>query len=68
MIGAGGGIQIINHVLIGQCVNLHTENHVFFSSRIMVDQQRMTYQGIIFGDDVWIGSKVTIVDGISIGK
>jgi acetyltransferase-like isoleucine patch superfamily enzyme len=68
VIGAGGGIQIGNHVLIGQCVNLHAENHNFEDPELRIDQQGITYQGIIIGDDVWIGSKVTILDGVSIGK
>jgi acetyltransferase-like isoleucine patch superfamily enzyme len=68
VIGAGGGIQIGNHVLIGQTVNLHAENHNFLSPDLRVDQQGITYQGIIIDDDVWIGSKATILDGVRIGK
>jgi acetyltransferase-like isoleucine patch superfamily enzyme len=68
VIGAGGGIQVGNHVLIGQSVNLHAENHIFSDPELRIDQQAVTYQGIIIDDDVWIGSKVTILDGVSIGK
>ncbi len=68
VIGAGGGIQIGNHVLIGQSVNLHAENHNFSDPELRVDQQGVTYQGIIIEDDVWIGSKATILDGVRIGK
>ena len=68
VIGAGGGIRIGNHVLIGQSVNLHAENHNFADPELRIDQQGVTYQGIEIGDDVWIGSKVTILDGVSIGK
>jgi acetyltransferase-like isoleucine patch superfamily enzyme len=68
VIGAGGGIQIGNHVLIGQSVNLHAENHNFADPELRIDQQGITYQGIVIEDDVWVGSKVTILDGVSIGK
>ena len=68
VIGAGGGIQVGNHVLIGQTVNLHAENHNFLNPDLSVDQQGITYQGIIIEDDVWIGSKATILDGVRIGK
>ena len=68
VIGAGGGIQIGNHVLIGQSVNLHAENHNFANPDLRIDQQGVSYQGIKIEDDVWIGSKVTILDGVHIGK
>lgn len=68
VIGAGGGIQIGNHVLIGQTVNIHAENHIFTNPRLRIDQQGVTYKGITIDDDVWIGSKVTILDGVNIGK
>jgi acetyltransferase-like isoleucine patch superfamily enzyme len=68
VIGAGGGIQIGNHVLIGQSVNFHAENHNFTNPDLRIDQQGVTYQGISIEDDVWIGSKVTVLDGVSIGK
>ena len=67
VMGAGGGIHIGNHVLIGQSVNLHAENHIFADPELRIDQQGVSYQGIIIHDDVWIGSKVTILDGVNIG-
>ena len=66
VIGAGGGIKIGDHVLIGQSVNLHSENHNFLNSELRIDQQGVSYQGIIIEDDVWIGAKVTILDGVRI--
>lgn len=68
VIGAGGGIQIGNHVLIGQSVNLHAESHNFSDPELRIDQQGVTYRGITIEDDVWIGSKVTILDGVTIGR
>lgn len=68
VIGAGGGIKIGRHVLIGQGVNFHAENHRFSNRNLRIDQQGVSYQGIVVEDDVWIGSKVTILDGVVIGQ
>ena len=68
VIGAGGGITIGNHVLIGQCVNMHAENHVFADATRLIRDQGVSYRGIVIQDDVWIGSRTTILDGVTIGK
>jgi acetyltransferase-like isoleucine patch superfamily enzyme len=52
VIGAGGGIQIGNHVLIDQSVNFHGENHNFINPDLRIDQQRVPNQGISIEDDV----------------
>ncbi len=68
VLGAGGGIHIGNNVLIGQNVNLHSENHVYSDKDRLIREQGIRYEGIIIEDDVWIGSKVTIVDGVKVGQ
>jgi len=68
VMGAGGGVTIGNHVLIGQSVNIHAENHKFMDPGLLIDQQGLNYQGVVIKDDVWVGSKVTILDGVTIGK
>lgn len=68
VIGAGGGIRIGSHVRIGQAVNLHAENHIFSDPSTLIRDQGVTYRGITIEDDVWIGSKATILDGVTIGK
>lgn len=68
VIGAGGGgIRIGNNVLIGQSVNIHSETHVFNNPDELIRNQGVTYQGVVIEDDVWIGSKATILDGVVIG-
>jgi acetyltransferase-like isoleucine patch superfamily enzyme len=67
VIGAGGGIRIGSNVLIGQSVNIHSENHNFMDPERLIRDQGVTYQGVIIEDDVWIGSKATILDGVTIG-
>ena len=68
VIGAGGGIRIGDDVLIGQCVNLHAENHRFDDPSRLIREQGVSYQGIVIEDDVWIGSKATVLDGVTIGR
>ncbi len=68
VLGAGGGVRIGNHVLIGQCVNIHAESHIFQDPDRLIKEQGVSYQGIVIEDDVWIGSKATILDGVTIGR
>jgi acetyltransferase-like isoleucine patch superfamily enzyme len=66
--GAGGGIRRGNHVLNGQNDNFHSENHNYTDKDRLIREQGVRYEGIIVEDDVWIGSKVTVVDGVTIGQ
>lgn len=68
VMGAGGGIRIGNHVLIGQGVNIHAESHRFADPARLIREQGVGYRGIVVEDDVWIGSKATILDGVTIGR
>jgi len=68
VLGAGGGgIQIGNNVLIGQGVSIHSENHNFKNAHQLIREQGISYKGVVIGDDVWIGSKSVILDGVMIG-
>jgi acetyltransferase-like isoleucine patch superfamily enzyme len=68
VLGAGGGIQIGSHVLIGQSVNIHSENHIFQDGSRLISDQGVEYHGVTIGDDVWIGSKAAILDNVHIGQ
>jgi acetyltransferase-like isoleucine patch superfamily enzyme len=69
IIGAGGGgIQIGSDVLIGQGVSIHSENHKFQQADELIRLQGITYKGVVIGDDVWVGSKAVILDGVTIGS
>lgn len=67
-IGCSGFIQIGDNVMIGPNVNLMAENHNFLQTDIPMNQQGVTNKGIIIEDDVWIGTKAVILDGVRIGK
>lgn len=59
-----GGIEIGNDVLIGHDVVLATINH----EEKLSQRGNMILKPIVIEDGVWIGSNVTILQGITIGK
>lgn len=67
-IGGAGGVVIGADCIIGQYLSVHPENHVFSNHDRLIRDQGVTRQGIEIGPDCWIGAKVTILDGIVIGK
>lgn len=67
-VGAAGGVIIGENVLIGQRVSFHSENHVFEKTDIPIREQGTTQQGIVVEDDCWLGSGVTILDGVTVHK
>lgn len=67
-IGCSGFIKIGNNVMMGPNINLMAENHNFLSTEIPMIQQGVSNKGITIEDDVWIGAKATILDGVVIGK
>ena len=48
--------------------SLFAENHVFSDTEASIKSQGVRQKGIIIEDDCWIGSNVTILDGVTIGK
>lgn len=66
MIGAGGGIAIGSHVTIGAAVDLLAENHKFKDADILINQQGVARKGIVIEDDVWIGNRVAVLDGVRV--
>jgi acetyltransferase-like isoleucine patch superfamily enzyme len=65
--GAPGGIVIGNDVIAGSYVSFHSENHVFSDTSIIIREQGVISKGIIIGNNVWIGAKVTFLDGAKVG-
>ena len=66
-IGGAGGVSIGSDCIIGQYFSIHPENHNFDSMDIPIREQGVTRLGVMVGDNVWIGSKVTMLDGVKIG-
>lgn len=59
-----GGIEIGDGVLIGHSVVLATINHGVASS----ENRKNYYSPIKIGNNVWIGSNVTVLPGVTIGE
>lgn len=67
-IGCSGKICIGSNVLIGPSVSLIAENHVFSDLNKSIKEQGVIRRGIKIEDDVWIGTRAVILDGVSIGR
>lgn len=65
---SGAGIRIGNDVICGPMVSIHAGNHVFSDPHRLIREQGTTHQGVVIEDDCWIGAKVTILDGVIIGR
>jgi acetyltransferase-like isoleucine patch superfamily enzyme len=66
--GAAGGIEIGNDVIMGSYISFHSENHNFTDTAKLIREQGVTSKGIKLGNNIWVGAKVTFLDGCSIGN
>jgi len=66
-LGGAGGLEIGDDCIVGQYLSCHPENHNCSSDKELIRHQGTERQGIRIGKNCWIGSKVTILDGVSIG-
>ncbi|MCZ2355475.1 MAG: acyltransferase [Bacteroidia bacterium] len=67
-IGSAGGVTIGDNVIMGQYISFHSENHNFEDTSKLIRDQGVTSQGILLGNDIWVGAKVTFLDGCQIGN
>lgn len=66
-IGGAGGVTIGSDTIIGQFFSVHPENHIFDEQGPKIRMQGVTRNGIHVGRNCWVGAKVTLLDGASIG-
>jgi acetyltransferase-like isoleucine patch superfamily enzyme len=66
-LGGAGGLSIGDDCIIGQYFSCHPENHFFNDPKELIRKQGVSREGINIGKNCWIGSKVTILDGVRIG-
>lgn len=67
-IGGSGGVSIGNNTIIGQYFSCHPENHNYSDPDKLIKNQGTTRSGISIGENCWIGAKVTILAGVSVGN
>ena len=63
-----GGVKIGDGVYTGTQVQIAAVNHVYTDPDKFIKDQGITAEGITIEDDVWLGSNVVVVDGVTIGK
>ncbi len=66
-LGGAGGLTIGNDCIIGSYFSCHPENHNFNDDEKLIRNQGTSRLGIKIGKNCWIGSKVTVLDGVTIG-
>lgn len=67
-IGASGHVAIGASVLMGPRVTILPENHIFESLSVPIKDQGVDRRRVVIEDDCWIGSGVTILAGVRIGR
>lgn len=63
-----GHVTIGSYVRIAPGVVIVAGSHIFEDSSVPIHNQGMRSKGITIEDDVWIGTKATILDGVTIAK
>lgn len=65
--GAAGGIEIGTDVIMGSYISFHSENHIFNDTTKLIREQGVSSIGIKLGNNIWVGAKVTFLDGSEVG-
>jgi|TARA_B110000908_G_C10201817_1_gene425704 acetyltransferase-like isoleucine patch superfamily enzyme len=63
-----GNVVIGSDTLIAAHTVIVPNNHSFSERDEPIRTQPMRSKGVVIGEDVWIGTHVTILDGVEIGK
>lgn len=66
-IGGEAPVIIGSNTISGQYLSVHPENHIHVDEKLFRDSGT-SKKGIFIGENVWIGSKVTILDGAVVGN
>lgn len=68
IISGQGGLRIGKYVMIGSNVHILTSLHGFKKRDVPMRFQAIEYGKVVIEDDVWIGTNVVIMPGVTIGK
>lgn len=63
-----GGLVIGDDVLIAAHTVIIPANHNFSRRDIPINTQGESRKGVTIGNDVWLGARVTVLDGVTIGQ
>jgi acetyltransferase-like isoleucine patch superfamily enzyme len=67
-LGCSGGVTVGSGVIAGPFVTVHSQEHLYGSPIIPIRLQGTSESGVVIGDNVWIGARVTVLDGSVIGE
>lgn len=67
-LGGAGGLAIGSECIIGPYLSCHPENHNYADLNVSIRHQGVNRKGIKIGRNCWIGSKVSILDGVELGE
>lgn len=67
-LGGSGGLYIGDNTIIAQYFSAHPENHIFDDINEPIRFQGAKRDPIVIGSGCWIGAKVTVLAGVTIGN
>lgn len=65
-LNGAGGLLIGDNTRIGTQTIMISSNHIFEDKNVLIKDQGTSRAGISIGKDVWLGARVTILDGVFI--
>lgn len=63
-----GPVCIGHHVNLAQGIVVTALNHNFDSPSLRIDEQGISTNPVVIGDDVWIGANAVVLPGVTIGS
>ena len=63
-----GPVCIGNNVNLAQGITVTALNHNFADTNRRIDEQGISTNPVVIGDDVWIGANAVILPGVTIGR
>ena len=63
-----GKVEIGDNVIFGPYAKIFSENHNFSNTEIPITSQGESRKGVNVMNDVWVGSNVIILDGVTVGQ
>lgn len=63
-----GTVIIGNDVMFGPGVSIFSEDHGFADAGTLMLDQPVTRKGVVIGNNVWIGTRAIILDGVTVGE
>ncbi|MBN2501245.1 MAG: acyltransferase [Anaerolineales bacterium] len=67
-VNARGDVTIGDYVILGPYCVIHSANHNMESLDVPVQQQGFVEMPVTIGDNVWMGARVTVLPGVTIGE